>query len=334
MWLKIHDGMPFDPKVMLLGKTKAQVNEAIGMATRLWAWCAQQRTDGFLPAAVVEAVGTPACVKRLTTPVFERKPFLHRVGAQCTCLGDRRWPADAAYLVHDYLRYNPSRDENDVDKAQRRELRDRELRAAIRRRDADRCRYCGIDVSWQDHRSARGGVLDHVVPNLAAGPDNLVVACRGCNTRKGKRTPEAAGMRLLPLPDQPAGPTTRTPETHDGPKTDPRSNHGSDPKPYSKRTRVGSVDPAVGPSPPEPPPSRPNTPSVRPQTALDGTQNGNRARTHYTGTDAPGRDGTGSPWAVGPPLTQRAPHDPSPYLRAAITGPSPDEHAGHLAGED
>jgi hypothetical protein len=334
MWLKIHDGMPFDPKVMLLGKTKAQVNEAIGMATRLWAWCAQQRTDGFLPASIVEAVGTPACVKRLTTPVFERKPFLHRAGAQCGCLGDRRWPTDAAYLVHDYLRYNPSRDENDVDKAQRRELRDRELRAAIRRRDGDRCRYCGVEVNWQDHRSPRGGVLDHVVPNLAAGADNLVIACRGCNTRKGKRTPDAAGMRLLPLPDQPAGSNTGTPETHDRPATDPRSNHGSDPKPDPKQTRGSVVGPVVGPAPPEPATIRPNSGVVHPQPAQNGTQNGTRVLTHYTGTDAPGRDGTGTSVVVGPPRTPRVSHDPNPYLRPALTGPSPDDHAGHLAGED
>lgn len=54
-----------------------------------------------------------------------------------------------------------------------------------------RCRYCG------------GGeylAVDHVVPRCQGGGDelsNLVVACKSCNSRKGGRTPEQAGMVLL-----------------------------------------------------------------------------------------------------------------------------------------
>jgi 5-methylcytosine-specific restriction endonuclease McrA len=65
--------------------------------------------------------------------------------------------------------------------------------ASVLDRDARRCRYCG---------SSEGLTIDHVVPVAANGDDsadNLVVACKTCNSRKGGRTPEQAGMKLMPL---------------------------------------------------------------------------------------------------------------------------------------
>ena len=63
-------------------------------------------------------------------------------------------------------------------------------------RDDGACRYCG----------ARGdSTFDHVIPRCQGGsdePENLVVACRGCNSRKGGRTPEQAGMVLRPAPQR------------------------------------------------------------------------------------------------------------------------------------
>lgn len=64
---------------------------------------------------------------------------------------------------------------------------------AVRKRDGDACRYCG---------SGEDLTIDHVIPRVQGGPDrahNLVVACRVCNSRKNGRTPEQAGMVLLPI---------------------------------------------------------------------------------------------------------------------------------------
>ena len=60
-------------------------------------------------------------------------------------------------------------------------------------RDGYACRYC---------RSPEDLQIDHVIPRSQGGrdtEDNLVVACAQCNGRKGKRTPEQAGMPLLPI---------------------------------------------------------------------------------------------------------------------------------------
>jgi hypothetical protein len=68
------------------------------------------------------------------------------------------------------------------------------LRTHIFDRDSYTCRYCGngrYPREWL--------VMEHVDP---VGPDedwNLVTACRPCNKLKGGRTPDEAGMTLIPL---------------------------------------------------------------------------------------------------------------------------------------
>ena len=45
--------------------------------------------------------------------------------------------------------------------------------------------------------------MDHVVPRMQGGATswtNCVLACVGCNNRKGGRTPVQAGMRLIGRP--------------------------------------------------------------------------------------------------------------------------------------
>ena len=73
-------------------------------------------------------------------------------------------------------------------------------RANIYARDRHRCQYCG-----QSH--AIGELtFDHVIPVAQGGRkdwENIVTCCIDCNRRKGGRTPEEAGMRLIALPRRP-----------------------------------------------------------------------------------------------------------------------------------
>lgn len=67
-------------------------------------------------------------------------------------------------------------------------------------RDKGRCQYCGHRVPSNDFN------FEHVVPKAQGGRttwENIVVACHPCNQRKGNRTPEQAGMRLLSKPRRP-----------------------------------------------------------------------------------------------------------------------------------
>jgi 5-methylcytosine-specific restriction endonuclease McrA len=77
----------------------------------------------------------------------------------------------------------------------------RQTRALSRKnilmRDRYTCQYC--------HKALPSGelTLDHVIPRSRAGEsawENLVACCHHCNNRKGCRTPEEAGMKLLRQP--------------------------------------------------------------------------------------------------------------------------------------
>lgn len=67
----------------------------------------------------------------------------------------------------------------------------------IFRRDGNCCVYCG---------DSRDLTLDHVLPKSKGGPtnwNNLVTACKRCNSRKGNATPEEANMPLRHRPYKP-----------------------------------------------------------------------------------------------------------------------------------
>ena len=67
-------------------------------------------------------------------------------------------------------------------------------------RDASTCQYCGA------RRETSELTYDHVVPRSLGGKTdwaNIVTCCIDCNRRKGGRTPEQAGMRLLRAPRRP-----------------------------------------------------------------------------------------------------------------------------------
>ena len=75
-------------------------------------------------------------------------------------------------------------------------------RFEIFNRDKYTCQYCG--------RQTKELTLDHVVPRRRSGRhvwENIVSACISCNRRKGGRTPDEAGMKLLcqPVPPRNGG---------------------------------------------------------------------------------------------------------------------------------
>lgn len=71
---------------------------------------------------------------------------------------------------------------------------------ALFRRDAHLCMYCG--GRFPESQLTR----DHIVPQSQGGRDdwtNVCSACASCNGRKGSKTPEQAGMKLLGVPFAP-----------------------------------------------------------------------------------------------------------------------------------
>lgn len=196
-WARLDDAMGEHRKTRRL--LKAGGLGAFGLHTLAIVYCSRYLTDGVIDRDFIEDVEVTATVKP--------KALAAMVDALVGCgqwdvVGDH-------WVIHDYLEHNPSRENIEANRGVerfRKELtRDSKLIAAIRERDGNACRYCGVTVDWKDRRSKVGGTYDHVIPVSAGGEntfENVVVACRGCNQRKGARTPERAGMVL-------AGPSPR-----------------------------------------------------------------------------------------------------------------------------
>ena len=73
-------------------------------------------------------------------------------------------------------------------------------RLNIYARDKDTCQYCGQQLNRSELN------LDHVVPRSQGGKtswENVVCSCVPCNLKKGGRTPEQAGLKLLNKPTRP-----------------------------------------------------------------------------------------------------------------------------------
>jgi len=73
-------------------------------------------------------------------------------------------------------------------------------RKNIYRRDNNTCQYCGRKLRTEELN------LDHVIPLSRGGKntwENVVCSCISCNMRKGNRTLEEAGMKLIKKPKKP-----------------------------------------------------------------------------------------------------------------------------------
>jgi 5-methylcytosine-specific restriction endonuclease McrA len=372
-WGRIDDRLAMSVKIRGLAdpgapaeRAKAQRCEALGLWTQVLSWVSGERSDGFVTLDIVQLFGRQEAVDRLLRAQYGRAPLLHRRddAERCDCMDGRGWVDGYDFLVHDYLDRNPSRSENDVHVAKKRELKDQALKTRVAQRDANRCRYCGKECKPSDRRSDDGRTFDHVDPEVADGDANLVTACRGCNRRKGRRTPEAAGMVLLPIAGtetdaaaaaaRPAtataaasseGPEREEPQvtanrehrqsgSGSAPDLSPDSSPDSDPTQIRTQIRSRSdPDPDTGPDPGQ----RPD-PDPGPGGSLGTDLRQNRGPAQNLGSPGTGRVGDGPArdpgpepssrpsTAVGPPDTDRRSRSTSPYLRV---GPrDPDHYAG------
>jgi hypothetical protein len=184
-WLRIDDTAPDDPKVLRAG------HEVFGFAVLCAAWSAGKIgkiEDAFVPDYVAQRIA-PGVWDELARQATRAGLF----SKPCRSRGERGWFVDQT----DQLLHMRTNDEVQADREKSRATRQAGPTRDVRLRDGDQCRYCGKTVNWADRVSGRGGTYDHPDPT---DRDTFVVACFACNREKSNRTPQQAGMPLLPVP--------------------------------------------------------------------------------------------------------------------------------------
>lgn len=195
-WLRAGDTAAMDERVLgvaeLADAEAWSVNEVFGFVARLFLQAAQQGSDYRVSMGTAMALSPRY---DLLLAMAARSGLLELVVEE-----ERkviRLVQDGEFL---HLR---TRDEISWETDRKADVSDLSLVIPVRVRDGDACRYCGEVVNWSDRKGKRGGTYDHLHPGQrAAGPHELVVACRGCNGGRRDET-DGRGARF-PLKAPPA----------------------------------------------------------------------------------------------------------------------------------
>ncbi len=295
-WLRVDDTSLTHPKVIRLRSLRCRPTEVVGFVTLCASWSGQHLTDCFIPEALAAQVD-PEHWERLAAEAVTVGILIEKVDEH----GQPGW----LIVNGDGLFHLMSKAEVLLNRSKRNGSRRLAAKIEVLLRDGDMCRYCGHTVTEHDHRSAYGRQIEHVDP---LDPHSLlVVSCRACNGRKAKRTPEQAGMTLLPPPGEPFWqPTTLAwLNKYDA---DPRPSSQLDPAPPGEP----STSPVEAPAAPQQP-AGPRTPSAsleRPERTRPVPDPPTPAMP--PGRDVQGRDGSGQ---AGQGRGLDPPHPP-----AAVTG--------------
>ena len=172
-WVKLDVDFAWHPKILRAGP--------LGMAMQVAAlcYCNKYLTDGFIPHEVVPTLLNLDLCKEYKVSCEDIVQTLVVVGIWEQVKG--------GYIIHDYLDYQPSREEVLKQRNYERKRADwnairSNITPIILERDGYRCVACGATEDL---------TIDHIVPLAAGGsndPANLQVLCRLCNLRKGTQT--------------------------------------------------------------------------------------------------------------------------------------------------
>jgi len=191
-WIEVHQSLPNHKKTLMASDVlDIPPVHLMGHLTCFWLWALDNAPDGDLKGISAKVIA------RAAQWDGDSQQFLNALlqAGFIDQVGD-------SYVIHDWYDYAGRLIEKKRQEAERKQ----DIRRAyengtiqeVKRRDGNYCRYCGREVDWTDRKTDKGATYDHVDPHKPATVDNLVITCRACFTRKGNRTPEEAGMILLP----------------------------------------------------------------------------------------------------------------------------------------
>lgn len=139
-WFKLDDGFHCHPKVLEAG------NEVIGLYVRCGSWASQQLTDGFVPTSIALLYGSCEL-----TEVLVAVNLWTRVSG--------------GWQMHDYLTYNPSKQQVQAD---RHAAAERQKRARERAREAREARESARDSHAVTHTN--GHASSHASSHAVTTP--------------------------------------------------------------------------------------------------------------------------------------------------------------------
>lgn len=171
--------------------------EGLGALSYLWGWCSYLNRAGTIPAACARSAsyflpsqygGTQRGLKLAQALIDSTWLEPHSAGLRVVPWQERApgWVVEAHPVSQALAELREPGTPQEWSRA---------TLADVYGRDGRRCRYCGVTEGQFS--------VDHIVPRSQGGGDdliNLAVCCRSCNSRKGPRTPQQAGMALLPVP--------------------------------------------------------------------------------------------------------------------------------------
>lgn len=199
-WLRVGDDVASHPivaRVHEFGALKVDEIDAwyrshavFGFVVECGSTSAGHLTDYFVSKGTVMRIGGPSW-ERLAKDA-ERAGYWKKTKVE----------GQAGYLIvdDDTLLHLKLKDEVLLDRKRGEDSRNVLLTTAVRLRDGDQCRWCGITVSWFDRRGQRGATYDHLKPDEPTIVETYLVCCRGCNAGR-EANPDAYSLR--PAPAQP-----------------------------------------------------------------------------------------------------------------------------------
>lgn len=187
-WFKVDDKLHAHPKWWALSPN------AKALWTTAGSWASSYKTDGLIGANQL-----PILAPQVGLTVGK----MRSAAAELVAAG--LWvTTDGGWAFHNWTDFNPLRAQQDKEAAIERERKkiqnDPDLKTAIRVRDQDRCRYCGVEVNFAARTGHLAGRYDHVIPVTKGGKTtmaNVVVCCDFDNRRKYNKTLDEAEMVLL-----------------------------------------------------------------------------------------------------------------------------------------
>lgn len=192
-WLRIGDTATIHPRVLDLHDPADPLvgPAAWGFLLHIATLCAARGTYDVAPGFITQA-GGPAAPQLLKACV--------RAGLLVHVSGTGRNRRYRLTDDDDDLLHIRTKAEKDWEAQQKADNGNLQLTVPVLLRDGDACRYCRRVCQPNDNRSTaqRGRTFDHLRPGQGARtPDDLVVACRGCNGARGAAYQQGASPAEL-----------------------------------------------------------------------------------------------------------------------------------------